>query len=448
MRIAFVDFSPLDYHVHSVESAPLGGTQSAVCYLARSLAAAGHTVTVLSDTRAPGRYDGVECLAWRGFRPQMLRDLALDVAVSVSGVASVIWLQGVLDERTAIVPWIQHAKDQSAVQPLRDPVLRSRCTGWAFVSDWQASEFIREFQLEPDRAGVLRNAISPRFAGLFASNENILNRKAFPPRLAYTSTPFRGLDRLLQAFPKIRDAVPGTTLRVFSSLSVYQAPREADEQIYGALYNQCRTMAGVEYVGAIPQPDLARELTEVSLLAYPNTFAETSCIAVMEAMAAGCRVVTSDLAALPETTAGFARLVPQRLAAAYVTEFAEQVIGALREFESEPDRVEQSLRAQVRFFNESATWVRRASEWEAWLVSLPRRDARPPAIDCAALARTAENHFQAGRITEADRLCRFLLDVHPHAPDTLHLFGRLAQRAGAHDQAQTLFARAAALRAE
>ena len=74
------------------------------------------------------------------------------------------------------------------------------------------------------------------------------------------------------------------------------------------------SLPGVEYVGSLSQPQLAEALAGASILAYPNTYAETSCIAVMEAALGGrgLFVVTSDLGALAGDHArlGFARLVP------------------------------------------------------------------------------------------------------------------------------------------
>ena len=96
--------------------------------------------------------------------------------------------------------------------------------------------------------------------------------------------------------------------KVFSSLKVYQVTTDRDE--WEPLYRRCAETAGVEYVGSLTQPELARELRSVNILAYPNTFAETSCISVMEALASGCFFVTSNWEYLPETTAVFARLIP------------------------------------------------------------------------------------------------------------------------------------------
>ena len=60
MRIVFTD-SVLDYDLETAYLAPLGGTQSAVCYLAESLAQIGHQVTLITRKAAPAMQRGVAC---------------------------------------------------------------------------------------------------------------------------------------------------------------------------------------------------------------------------------------------------------------------------------------------------------------------------------------------------------------------------------------------------
>src|SRR5262249_49097378 len=127
-------------------------------------------------------------------------------------------------------------------------------------------------------------------------------------------------------------------LEVFSSMKVYQQDEPGDE--FAPLYHQCRRTPGVRYVGSVAQPRLAEELKAASILAYPNTFAETSCIAVMEAMAAGLLVVTTDLGALPETPAGFGAMVLPPAGPAGINSFAqsflERLKGILRDRAADP----------------------------------------------------------------------------------------------------------------
>jgi glycosyltransferase involved in cell wall biosynthesis len=187
--------------------------------------------------------------------------------------------------------------------------------------------------------------------------------------LAYNSTPFRGLDLLLYAFPIIRRAMPDVVLKVFSDMSLYQVPREKDDFV--DLYELCRQTDGVQHIGALAQPQLAQELKQVTCLTYPSTFAETSCIAVMEALAAGCSVVTTDLGALPETTAGLATLVPMQEDLRVLAEhFARQTIQSLQEQARLTEETDKRLRAQVDQINRSCTWSLRAFEWDKMLFEL------------------------------------------------------------------------------
>jgi glycosyltransferase involved in cell wall biosynthesis len=258
------------------------------------------------------------------------------------------------------------------VQALKEPGERNAYSGMAMVSEWQRGEYHQRFEIELERMTVLRNAIPPPFAGQFPAGSVILASKATPPILAYTSTPFRGLEWLIDCFPRIRAAVPGARLKVFSSMKVYQHSAAEDEAAYGKLYQRCRATEGVEYIGSVTQADLARAMRSVAVLAYPNTFAETSCIGVMEAMAMGCQVVTSDLGALAETTAGFGRLIPfVSDREAYLGKFVDQTVDALRESAARGAETEEKLRRQVDYINGEAIWERRAGEWTKWLENLP-----------------------------------------------------------------------------
>ncbi len=368
MRIGFGDFSGWDFHTMSVETIPLGGSQSAACYLARSLAQMGHDIFFLTHTTSPAVHGGVTCLSWYTTPPDALRLLHLDVFVCVLGTGNGSLLRSVLEPKTRLLLWTQHRCDQQAVQLLDEASERKSYDDFVFVSEWQRAEFLTRFALPPEKTHVLRNAVAPAFLSMDPEGTPILPQKARPPVLAYTSTPFRGLDLLLTAFPAIRMQITGVKLRVFSSMRVYQAAPHTDHAHYGALYERCRQTPGVEYIGSIPQPALAHEMRCVTALAYPNTFAETSCIAALEAMASGCRIITSFLGALPETTAGFADLIPSELSQEeYLHRFTERTVALLREASNAPSATEDLLRRQVSYIRNSATWERRAMEWDDWL---------------------------------------------------------------------------------
>ena len=93
-------------------------------------------------------------------------------------------------------------------------------------------------------------------------------------------------------------------LRVFSGYSVYAAgpnDHHPGELEFRRLRDELQRLPGAQVPGNVPQRQLAREFMRSSLLLYPNTFEETSCITALEAQAAGCAIVTSDLGALSET---------------------------------------------------------------------------------------------------------------------------------------------------
>ncbi|MEK6936678.1 MAG: glycosyltransferase family 4 protein [Nanoarchaeota archaeon] len=349
MKIGFVNLTPLVYDVETPLSSPLGGSESAMCYLAQHLSTAGHEITLFRKSNGEFNKSGVTHLPIN-----KIKDELLDFLIIQNTPFSAPKIKKIISRKTNMIFWSQHAADQKAVESLKNNDVLKIFDKIVLVSEWQKKNYLEMFGIEENKIEIKRNAISPAFENLKGIKKEW--------SMAYTSTPFRGLNLLPEIFEKARKIRPDAALSVFSSMKIYQANMQAEKE-FEWLYNKCRNTQSIEYVGAISQSELASKLAEIEILAYPNTFAETSCISVMEAMAAGCQVVTSNLGALPETTAGFARLV--NIEGKERQDYIEDFVKALT------ITIDQSkIRKQVDFVNENYIWKKRAKEWEEFLLKI------------------------------------------------------------------------------
>jgi glycosyltransferase involved in cell wall biosynthesis len=335
-------------------------------YLAVELARRGSRVTLICGTSWPRDVLGVTCISIQAV-PLGSLEQAFDAFIVLNGPADLAArLRPSLAPGTPLVLWTGQAVDQPEMRPLHQSEVRRSWDAIVCVSDWHRATMIAEYRLDAGRVFVLRNAIAPCFDGLFSGGDALAQAKAGRPVLSYTSTPYRGLNVLNYVFPEVRREFPDAELEVYSSMRVYQQDERSDN--HALLYNQCRQTPGIRYVGSVAQPQLAEALKRASILAYPNTFAETSCIAVMEAMAAGLLVVTTELGALPETTRGFAALLPPPAAASTVQDFARSFLDRLKEVlrtrADDPAAFAAARFEQVKAINAEDTWRRRAAAWE------------------------------------------------------------------------------------
>lgn len=289
----------------ALEKGPLGGTETALIGVSRALAANPlNQVRIFTNTPSSHVAYGVN------YAP--LNELAafaasheIDVLVSLRQ-----WVPFVLPIRSRCriyfspdawdQPFLNRAFEvrlgdagNEAIVPFLEPrVFMSAVDAFFCVGQWQAETFVSKLKFPGDRIFVTANGYFPESF----SPKPLHERK---PRLVYSSTPFRGLSHLPRLFHQIKTDAPQSELEVCSSMGVYGVTDKDDEAAYGALYRELSACGAVSH-GSIRQKELADILCSARVFAYPNTFAETFCIAVLEAQAAGLPVVTSKLGALPE----------------------------------------------------------------------------------------------------------------------------------------------------
>jgi len=358
MRIAIYNPATMAFNVATPEEQPLGGMASCMCYLARALAGRGHQVTLISmlPPGTPQMLMGIEHLSTAPVLADAInffraKDYDAVIAVNYPDIASYVAMGS---PKSFNVAWLHIYPDQPALAPL------NATQGWLDAAVCVSATLRDAFHLRIPVVAI-DNAISPFFENLFSSPAELLATKK--NRAAYASMPFRGLDLMVEVMGRIGGQVG---LDVFSSMRSFQA-----QERFGQLYEAAQRNPRIRYHGGVGQKALAASLRECAFLAYPSTYIESYCIVAQEALAAGLKVISNDLGAIPETTLGYADLLPvEGLTIAREDHIAG--ITALLEkneadFLREPQSWAEQRFEQAQRVSRESTWVRRAAEWEAFL---------------------------------------------------------------------------------
>ena len=114
--------------------------------------------------------------------------------------------------------------------------------------------------------------------------------------------PYKNTDGLLRAWAQARAELGDRQLAIVGPIR----DEKYGESLH-ALVNELGIKDDVVWVGGVPLDETVQFYRAADVLVYPS-FNETFGLPILEAMASGCPVVTSDVSAMPETAGGAAVL--------------------------------------------------------------------------------------------------------------------------------------------
>tara|TARA_B100001741_G_C16548885_1_gene598287 strand:- start:545 stop:1519 length:975 start_codon:yes stop_codon:yes gene_type:complete len=257
-----------------------------------------------------------------------------------------------IDRSKINILWMHHYINQKETENLKNKEYINKIDHIVFNSNWNFEKYQLQYKIPENKSIVLKNAI------------NKIEFKDKPKNkisLIYHTTPWRGLELLLKVFKKINNE--NVELNICSSTIIYGKKfYNAYEKKFKKIFDDCKNTKNINFHGYKDNSSIIEMLKEVHIFSYPSIWIETSCISAIEAMAAGCEVVTTDLGALKETCLPFAKFVNfEKNLHTLELSYLSVLIDSINGFWSEKNQ--QKLKKQRETINNLYSWEKRKVEW-------------------------------------------------------------------------------------
>lgn len=339
------------WNSETLKKTGLGGSETMAAELAKRLVSLGHRVRIYNSCGQPGIYDGIEY-----YPTSMYQNLNCDVLIisrnaqllddsfNIKAKLKLLWVHDVC---------VLNAKNALLLKA--DRILA--------LSEWHKQNLIAAHNIHPDHILVTHNAIN-----LDRFNNKKINRNKY--KCINSSSPDRSWSILLNIWPKIKERIPQAELHLLYGFKNWEHVAQyypGQPELIARLKEQIKILEplNVVYHGRVNQDQLAEEFLSSGAWIHPTWFTETSCLTAMEAQAAGCRIVTSSIAALNETVADRGILIPGNWTTPeYQEKFINSVITAMTIEDNSDREIIQNYAKEHFCLNKLA------QEWDRMFYSL------------------------------------------------------------------------------
>jgi glycosyltransferase involved in cell wall biosynthesis len=315
-------WSPNTFQEHG-----LGGTEQCVMFLAFQMAQWGYDVYVVGNVEE-GDFDKHQSTVKYRNNDTFKNEIGSKPIDWIIAASYIHYLEEFKDlnykhsafwvHNTDFYPWWNGTELPNGG---RDLLLHDKLDFIVCLTEWHKNKFIEQFPETSDKVVIIPNGVNTDFAYSLKVKDppkenkfplpegdkifsKILNYNTFtrPKKqkdsFIYTSHAERGLAKVLEDWPSIKQQKPNATLRI----STPEYGLEYFEEFFLPLLDN---LDDVEFFGSLPSKELYELLSLSEYWYYPSDYEETFCITALEMLLNYVKPITYETAGLKETLHGF-----------------------------------------------------------------------------------------------------------------------------------------------
>lgn len=291
-------------------------------------------------------------------KEQLIAQLPEESLDGINLIGSICHPSLVKEDKINIL-WQHLSYDQPNVRLMQDRKFVDSIDYFIYVSHWQYNRFREIYKIPEYKSFVIKNATH--------TFDIVEKQKDNKIKLLYTSTPWRGLAVLIKSIEILNKTREDFEVDIYSSTKIYGSKFDENEKDkFEVLFDKCKNTPNVNYLGYADNDSVRAAVQRAHIYAYPSIFEETSCLAVIEAMSAGCHVVTTNYGALPETCGEFATMIEFDSSGQNLIErYAETLNSVIDNYKN--NLYKDDLEMQIKYYNKNYSWETRIQEWKNFL---------------------------------------------------------------------------------